>query len=62
MKEYLSHIGDILAIPFFFILSIYFFQLKNKSFLEYILLIFCVIAFVLDILFTIQFIKNRKII
>ncbi len=55
----LSHIGDILAIPFFLLLTVYFYQLKNKTILEYILLLFAVSGFVLDILFTYNFITSR---
>lgn len=55
----LSHIGDILAIPFFLLLTVYFYQLKNKTILEYILLLFAVSGFVLDTLFTYDFLTSR---
>jgi hypothetical protein len=55
----LSHIGDILAIPFFLLLTIYLYQLKNKTLLEYILLLFAVSGFVLDTLFTYDFLTSR---
>ncbi len=55
----LSHIGDILAIPFFLLLTIYFYQLKNKTLLEYVLLLFALSGFVLDSLFTYNFITSR---
>ncbi len=55
----LSHIGDLLAIPFFLLLTVYFYQLKNKTILEYILLLFAVSGFVLDTLFTYDFLTSR---
>ena len=36
----LSHYGDILAIPFFALLMIYFYSIENKSVMEYILFFF----------------------
>ena len=53
-----SHYGDILAIPFFALLVIYFYNIKNKSTLEYILFYFSIAGFVLDILYTIMFLYN----
>jgi len=50
--ESLSHIGDILAIPLFFILFVYFWQIKNKTPLEYTLMLFAAAGFTLDIFFT----------
>jgi hypothetical protein len=55
----ISHIGDILAIPLFFIAIIYFYRIKHKSFIEYILLLFVTSGFILDIIFTLQFILNK---
>jgi hypothetical protein len=54
-----SHYGDILAIPFFALLIIYFYNIKNKSILEYILFYFSIAGFVLDILYTIMFLSNK---
>ena len=53
-----SHYGDILAIPFFALLVIYFYNIKNKSTLEYLLFYFSIAGFVLDILYTIMFLSN----
>ena len=47
-----SHYGDILAIPFFALLVIYFYNIENKSTLEYVLLLFSIGGFILDILYT----------
>lgn len=51
----ISHYGDILAIPFFLLLIIYFFIKKDKTILEYILLTFAFIGLIADIFFTYQF-------
>lgn len=47
-----SHYGDILAIPFFALLVIYFYNIKEKSLIEYLLLLFAISGFLLDILYT----------
>ena len=52
-KKKLSHYGDIIAIPFFLLLAIYFLRIKKKTLLEYVLLIFSISGFVLDIIYTI---------
>ena len=56
----LSHYGDILAIPFFALLVIYFYNIKNKSIMEYALLYFSISGFVLDILYTYIFFYHIK--
>jgi hypothetical protein len=48
----ISHYGDILAIPFFALSIIYFYNIEDKSILEYILFLFFICGFVLDILYT----------
>ena len=47
-----SHYGDILAIPFFALLVIYFYNIEDKSTIEYVLLLFSMSGFILDILYT----------
>ena len=47
-----NHWGDIAAIPFFFMLTLYFYQHENKTPYEWILLLFSASAFVADIIFT----------
>ena len=54
----ISHYGDILAIPFFALLVNYFYNIKNKSIIEYILYLFSIAGLVLDILFTYMFFNN----
>jgi hypothetical protein len=56
----LSHYGDILAIPFFGLLVVYFYNIKNKSLLEYILFCFSILGFLLDILYTYIFLSHVK--
>jgi len=53
----LAHYGDILAIPFFALLTIYFYNIKNKSILEYILFLFSISGVVLDIVYTYIFLR-----
>jgi len=53
-----SHYGDILAIPFFALLVIYFYSIEDKSLIEYILLLFSICGFILDIVYTYIFLSN----
>jgi hypothetical protein len=55
----ISHYGDILAIPFFAILFLYFYWIPEKSYVEYILMFFSMFGFVLDILYTYMFVYQR---
>lgn len=48
----LSHLGDLIAIPFFFLLTYYFYNLKEKSILEYILFYFSLGGLIADIFYT----------
>jgi len=59
-KKNWSHYGDILAIPFFALLVIYFYTIEHKSIIEYVLLYFSISGFILDILFTYIFLSNSK--
>ena len=56
---YISNIGDILAIPFFGLLIFYFYNIKNKTKLEYLLYLFSISGFLLDIIFTYLFVYNK---
>jgi hypothetical protein len=51
----ISHYGDILAVPFFLLLVIYFYKKKNKTIFEYILYLFSISGFILDSYFTYLF-------
>jgi hypothetical protein len=51
----LSHYGDIIAIPFFALLVYYFYIIEHKSVFEYVLFLFSMSGFVVDILYTFIF-------
>ena len=55
MKD-ISKIGDIFAIPFFALMIYYFYNKKNKTKIEIILLIFGISGFLCDIFFTLLWI------
>jgi hypothetical protein len=61
IKQNLSHYGDILAIPFFALLVLYFYKIENKTPMEYVLLAFSAMGFVLDIFYTYLFYKRTFI-
>jgi len=49
--------ADILAIPFFGLMTYYFLSIeKTKTVIEYLLLLFGITGFILDTVFTLQFI------
>ena len=52
MIEKLVHYGDILAVPCFFISFLYFYNKKNKTLLEIFIMLFLLIGFILDSIFT----------
>jgi hypothetical protein len=54
----LVHYGDMLAIPFFFLLSVYFYEITDKSVLEYVFMLFVMACFVIDIVFTYMYAKS----
>ena len=56
----ISHIGDIFAIPFFFLLIIYFHQIEHRNTTENILFLFSILGFVLDVFFTYLFVFHKK--
>lgn len=56
----LSHYGDILAIPFFALLTIYFYNIENKNPTEYLLLFFGFTGFMADILYTYIYVMYGK--
>jgi hypothetical protein len=57
--KHISHYGDILAIPFFALLVYYFYIIEDKTIIEQILLLFSILGFLLDILFTFLFFKKK---
>ena len=52
------HYADMLAIPFFLVLTIYLFN-KKRTFIENLLLLFAVSGLVLDVYFSYNFINNN---
>lgn len=55
----ISHYGDILAIPCFLIVFIYFYNMKHKTLIEYLIMLFILVCFIGDIIFTIIFLKRE---
>ena len=49
-----SHLGDLLAIPFFALSLNYFYKKKNKNNLEKVLLLFSLMGLLADIAFTLK--------
>jgi len=60
MKNNISHYGDILAIPFFGLLVAHFYNIENKSDIEYILFLFSIFGLLLDSLFVYMFLYDIK--
>ena len=56
----ICHYGDILAIPFFLLLTIYFYRLEEKTTMEYVFLFFSFTGFVIDMLCTYLFLTRKK--
>ena len=56
----ISHIGDILAIPLFALTTWYFYKIKEKTKLEWILFCFALSGLILDSLFTYLFFKQIR--
>jgi len=52
----ISHIGDIIAVPFFACLVYYFYNIKDKTLFEVMLFLFSVSGFALDLLFSLFYI------
>ncbi len=47
-------IGDIVAIPFFGLLVLYFYKKQNKTFIEKLLFLFAIFGLLFDIIFSIS--------
>ena len=56
--ENLSHYGDVLAIPFFALLSFYFYNIEEKTPMEYVLFAFSLSGFILDVFYTYIFLRK----
>ncbi len=62
MIKNIENYGDILAIPFFIMLSYYFIVKKNKTKFEYLLMIFAIIGSIADVYFTYRFLSTDKLV
>lgn len=51
----ITHIGDLFAIPFFIIGFLYFYFKKNKNCIEFLIMVFLLIAFLFDSIFSIRY-------
>lgn len=63
MKDFIKNIsryGDMVAIPFFVLLSYYFYTIENKSTIEYALYAFSISGVILDTLYTYQFVSKQQ--
>lgn len=56
----LSHYGDIIALPFFLLLFIYFYKITNKTVTEYILFYFSLGGLIADTFYTYIFITSHN--
>jgi hypothetical protein len=61
IKQNISHIGDLIAIPFFCLLIYYFYNKREKTIIENILFLFSIGGLIADLLFTFFFLKKYKI-
>jgi hypothetical protein len=55
-----SHVGDILAIPLFLLLTIYLWGIPRKTPVEWLLLAFAASGLILDTIFTVNFLTTRQ--
>jgi hypothetical protein len=55
----LNHYGDIVAMPFFLISSVYFMEKIDKTPTEWVLLLFSFFGFILDLLYTIIYFRYK---
>ena len=60
LMKSISHFGDIIAIPGFALLIFYFYNISEKTPLEWLLFVFVIGGFLADLLFTYIFLSNKK--
>ena len=53
------HYGDIIAIPGFLLAFIYFYDIEDKTPIEYFLLVGSFSGFIIDVIFTYLFLTNK---
>ncbi len=61
MIKNISNYADIIAVPFFALLTYYLYNLKNKTTIEYILLLFSILGLILDTVFSYFFLTQKDI-
>ncbi len=54
----LAHYGDMLAIPCYFIVLFYFYQIENKTLLEMLIMAFIFMALLFDVVVTFIFLNT----
>lgn len=54
----INHYGDMLAIPWFIALILYFYNIENRSILEDLLLVFSILGFLVDAFLTYHFLRK----
>jgi hypothetical protein len=59
MLKDIVHNADILAVPCFLIAFIYFYNKQNKTFLEIFLMLFVLSGFIVDSIFTYNYITGK---
>jgi hypothetical protein len=59
MIKDIVHYGDIIAVPFFLSLVYYFYKIKNKTIFEYVLFFFVIGGFIVDFIFSYNFLLNK---
>jgi uncharacterized membrane protein YbhN (UPF0104 family) len=55
----LSEITDMVSIPFFFALTLYFYGIEDKTPLEYVLFLFSIIGFFVDTILTLLLVRGH---
>ncbi len=56
----ISHIGDLIAIPFFGVLIYYFYNKREKTIIENILFLFSIGGLIADLFFTYLYFKRKN--
>ena len=55
----IREIFNVIAVPFFFLLSLYFYSIEHKTPIEYTLYIFSIIGFIVDLSLTLWLVKSQ---
>jgi len=60
LMNQLTHIGDIIATPFFLLMTIYFYYVEDKSYLEILLFLFSLACLIIDVTFSYFYLVGIK--